>query len=51
MLVLIKLLNLQKYQDGHMVLFAVDEAMVQLLDHNKTDDREKLLDYFLAGFV
>ncbi|WP_336002852.1 TetR/AcrR family transcriptional regulator [Acinetobacter pittii] len=34
--------------DAHMFLFVIDGAMVQLLDPNKTDDREKLLDYFLA---
>jgi len=38
-------------QDAHMFLFVIDGAMVQLLDPNKTDDRERLLDYFLAGFV
>ncbi|NUG01068.1 TetR/AcrR family transcriptional regulator [Acinetobacter oleivorans] len=34
--------------DAHMFLFVIDGAMVQLLDSNKTDDRERLLDYFLA---
>ncbi len=33
-------------QDAHMFLFVIDEAMVQLLDPNKPDEREKLLDYF-----
>jgi len=34
--------------DAHMFLFVIDGAMVQLLDPNKTDDRERLLDYFLV---
>jgi len=38
-------------QDAHMFLFVIDGAMVQLLDVNSVDDRERLLDYFLAGFV
>jgi len=33
-------------QDAHMFLFVIDGAMVQLLDHKKPDEREKLLDYF-----
>jgi len=33
-------------QDAHMFLFVIDGAMVQLLDPNKPDEREKLLDYF-----
>ncbi|WP_375038351.1 TetR/AcrR family transcriptional regulator [Acinetobacter sp. RW6] len=37
--------------DAHMFLFVIDGAMVQLLDVNSVDDRERLLDYFLAGFV
>ncbi|GAA5584916.1 hypothetical protein Acal01_00047 [Acinetobacter calcoaceticus] len=31
-----------------MFLFVIDGAMVQLLDSNSVDDRERLLDYFLA---
>jgi AcrR family transcriptional regulator len=34
-------------QDAHMFLFVIDGAMVQLLDPNKQDERERLLDYFL----
>jgi AcrR family transcriptional regulator len=34
--------------DAHMFLFVIDGAMVQLLDSNSVDDRERLLDYFLA---
>ncbi|SEO17155.1 TetR/AcrR family transcriptional regulator [Acinetobacter sp. yr461] len=34
--------------DAHMFLFVIDGAMVQLLDVNSVDDRERLLDYFLA---
>ncbi|MFV5360962.1 TetR/AcrR family transcriptional regulator [Acinetobacter oleivorans] len=34
-------------QDAYMFLFVIDGAMVQLLDPNKPDEREKLLDYFL----
>ncbi|MBP2603368.1 TetR/AcrR family transcriptional regulator [Acinetobacter calcoaceticus] len=37
--------------DAHTFLFVIDGAMVQLLDVNSVDDRERLLDYFLAGFV
>jgi hypothetical protein len=33
--------------DAHMFLFVIDGAMVQLLDPNKPDERERLLDYFL----
>jgi len=33
--------------DAHMFLFVIDGAMVQLLDSNSVDDRERLLDYFL----
>ncbi len=32
--------------DAHMFLFVIDGAMVQLLDSNSVDDRERLLDYF-----
>ncbi len=32
--------------DANIVLFMIDGAMVQLLDQNKADEREKLLDYF-----
>ncbi|MDO7534390.1 TetR/AcrR family transcriptional regulator [Acinetobacter pittii] len=34
--------------DAHMFLFVIDGAMVQLLDSNSVDDREKLLNYFLV---
>ncbi len=37
-------------QDAHMFLFVIDGAMVQLLDPNKPDERERLLEYFLLGF-
>jgi len=37
-------------QDAHMFLFVIDGAMVQLLDPNKPDERERLLEYFLSGF-
>ncbi|EOR05294.1 TetR/AcrR family transcriptional regulator [Acinetobacter tandoii] len=36
-------------QDAHMFLFVIDGAMVQLLDSNKPDERERLLEYFLMG--
>ncbi len=36
--------------DAHMFLFVIDGAMVQLLDPNKPDERERLLEYFLLGF-
>ncbi|MCU4349346.1 TetR/AcrR family transcriptional regulator; helix-turn-helix transcriptional regulator [Acinetobacter lactucae] len=35
--------------DAHMFLFVIDGAMVQLLDVNSVDDRERLLEYFLVG--
>jgi len=38
-------------QDAHMFLFVIDGAMVQLLDPNKQDERERLLEYFLMGFI
>ncbi len=38
-------------QDAHMFLFVIDGAMVQLLDPNKQDERERLLEYFLLGFI
>jgi len=34
-------------QDAHMFLFVIDGAMVQLLDPNKPDERERLLEYYL----
>ncbi|WP_454667148.1 TetR/AcrR family transcriptional regulator [Acinetobacter calcoaceticus] len=34
-------------QDAHMFLSVIDGVMVQLLDPNKPDERERLLDYFL----
>jgi AcrR family transcriptional regulator len=36
-------------QDAHMFLFVIDGAMVQLLDPNKPDERERLLEYFLIS--
>ncbi|USE81870.1 TetR/AcrR family transcriptional regulator [Acinetobacter tibetensis] len=36
-------------QDAHLFLFVIDGAMVQLLDPNKPDERERLLEYFLMG--
>ncbi|CAI3111787.1 hypothetical protein MWMV8_MWMV8_02753 [Acinetobacter calcoaceticus] len=33
-------------QEAHMFLFVIDGAMVQLLEPNKPDERERLLDYF-----
>ncbi|MFW6767917.1 TetR/AcrR family transcriptional regulator [Acinetobacter pittii] len=38
-------------QDAHMFLFVIDGAMVQLLDPNKPDERERLLEYFLMQLV
>ncbi|MCG9480585.1 TetR/AcrR family transcriptional regulator [Acinetobacter pittii] len=38
-------------QDAHMFLFAIDGAMVQLLDPNKPDERERLLEYFFMQFI
>ncbi|WP_224993200.1 TetR/AcrR family transcriptional regulator [Acinetobacter pittii] len=36
-------------QEAHMFLFVIDGAMVQLLDPNKPDERERLLEYFLMS--
>ncbi|WP_391486097.1 TetR/AcrR family transcriptional regulator [Acinetobacter pittii] len=33
--------------DANMILFMIDGAIIQLLDPNKAEEREKLLDYFL----
>jgi len=38
-------------QDAHMFLFTIDGAMVQLLDPNKPDERERLLEYFFIQFI
>ena len=38
-------------QDAHMFLFVIDGALVQLLDSNKPDERERLLEYFLIQLV
>ncbi len=34
-------------EDAHMFLFEIDGAMVQLLSKEETDERDKLLEYFL----
>ena len=36
-------------EDAHMFLFVIDGAMVQLLSKEETDERDKLLDYFLKS--
>ncbi|GAM30553.1 hypothetical protein P23_1056 [Acinetobacter calcoaceticus] len=38
-------------QDAHMFLFVIDGAMVQLLDPNKPDERERLFAYSLLQLV
>ncbi|WP_284115042.1 TetR/AcrR family transcriptional regulator [Acinetobacter pittii] len=38
-------------QDAHMFLFVIDGALVQLLDPDKPDEREKLLKYFLIQLI
>jgi len=35
-------------QDAYIFLFVIDGALVQLLDPNKPDERESLLEYFLT---
>ncbi len=35
-------------EDAHMFLFVIDGAMVQLLNANKIDERDKLLEYFMS---
>jgi len=45
------LLNLKataSMEDAHLFLFVIDGAMVQLLGENQLDDRDRLLNYFLA---
>ncbi|WP_151822900.1 TetR/AcrR family transcriptional regulator [Acinetobacter oleivorans] len=38
-------------QDAYMFLFMIDGAMVQLLDKNVVDERDRLLDYFFLNFA
>jgi len=38
-------------QDAYMFLFMIDGAMVQLLDKNAADERDRLLDYFFLNFT
>ncbi|MDH2518591.1 TetR/AcrR family transcriptional regulator [Acinetobacter baumannii] len=38
-------------QDAHMFLFVIDGAMVQLLDPNKPDEKERLLEYLLIQLM
>jgi AcrR family transcriptional regulator len=35
-------------EDAYMFLFVIDGAMVQLLSANSTDERDKLLEYFMS---
>jgi hypothetical protein len=35
-------------EDAYMFLFVIDGAMVQLLNANKIDERDKLLEYFMS---
>jgi hypothetical protein len=35
--------------DANMILFMIDGAIIQLLDPNKAEKMEKLLDYFLSA--
>ncbi|MDD9318129.1 TetR/AcrR family transcriptional regulator [Acinetobacter lactucae] len=37
--------------DAKMILFMIDGALIQLLDPNKAEEREKLLDCFLKQFI
>ncbi len=38
-------------EDAYMFLFVIDGAMVQLLNANKIDERDKLLEYFMSMLV
>ena len=38
-------------EDAYMFLFVIDGAMVQLLGTNNTDERDKLLEYFMSVLV
>ena len=38
------------FQDAKLFLYLIEGAIIQLLDPNKPDEREQLLEYFLLGF-
>ncbi len=48
---LIKLKTDATFQDAKLFLYMIEGAIIQLLDSNQVDEREKVLDCFLVGFV
>jgi AcrR family transcriptional regulator len=39
------------FQDAKLFLYMIEGAIIQLLDSNQVDEREKVLECFLVGFV
>ncbi|WP_368677761.1 TetR family transcriptional regulator [Acinetobacter lactucae] len=39
------------FQDAKLFLYMIEGAIIQLLDSNQVDEREKVLDCFFVGFV
>jgi AcrR family transcriptional regulator len=48
---LIKLKTDATFQDAKLFLYMIEGAIIQLLDSNQMDEREKVLDCFFVGFV
>ena len=48
---LIKLKTDATFQDAKLFLYMIEGAIIQLLDSNMVDEREKVLDCFLVWFV
>jgi len=48
---LIKLKTDATFQDAKLFLYMIEGAIIQLLDSNQVDEREKVLDCFFVGFV
>ncbi len=48
---LIKLNTDATFQDAKLFLYMIEGAIIQLLESNQVDEREKVLDCFFVGFV
>jgi len=48
---LIKLKTDATFQDAKLFLYMIEGTIIQLLDSNQMDEREKVLDCFFVGFV
>ncbi len=48
---LIKLKTDANFQDAKLFLYMIEGAIIQLLESNQVDEREKVLDCFFVGFV